>query len=153
DTMRQEALAAQTGSTAVMTRLAEVIMILALRTWLEQASRASGVASALRDPQIGRAIAELHRHPDRPWTVDCLARLARLSRSRFSERFAAAMGTGPMKYVTHVRMERARELLISDGLTIGELALAFAYESEAAFARAFKRHFGDPPGTLRRAAC
>jgi AraC-like DNA-binding protein len=55
-----------------------------------------------------------------------------------------------MQYVTKVRMHRARELLRGEKLSVGELAGRFGYESEPAFARAFKRHVGLPPGAVRR---
>jgi AraC-like DNA-binding protein len=147
--MQREATSDRAGSATVMTRLADVIVIQALRSWLERASDATGWLAALRDPQIGRAIAEIHRRSERAWTVDQLARLAGLSRSRFSERFTALAGVAPAHYVTRAQMYRASEILRSERVTIAELAGRFGYDSEPAFARAFKRHVGEPPGAVR----
>ncbi len=108
--------------------------------------------AALRDPEIGPAMAGVHQRPEASWSVETLAHLAHLSRSRFSERFTELMGTSPMQYVTRVRMHRARELLRERKLTIGELAARLGYQSEPAFARAFKRHVGMAPGAVRRSS-
>jgi AraC-like DNA-binding protein len=149
--MQDEARAARPGSATVMTRLADVIVIHAIRSWLEQADLTSGWLAAARDPQIGRAMSQIHQHPERAWSVAALAGVAGLSRSRFSERFSELAHTAPMQYVTRVQMYRASELLRGARLTIAELAQRFGYESEPAFARAFKRHIGEPPGAVRRA--
>ena len=150
EAMRQESLAARPGSVTLMTRLADVVVIQAIRAWIEQADLRSGWLAALRDPQIGRPMAEVHRRPEDAWSVAMMARLAHLSRSRFSQRFAALTGEAPMQYVTKVRMHRAREQLRAERVGISELATRFGYESAPAFARAFKRHTGQSPGAVRR---
>lgn len=152
EAMRQESLAARPGSATLMTRLADVVMIHAIRGWMEQADLESGWLAALRDPQIGRAMAEVHQRPDEAWSVDAMAAIANLSRSRFSQRFTELLGEAPMQYVTKVRMQRAHELLRAERVSIAELADRFGYESEPSFARAFKRHMGQPPGAVRRDA-
>ncbi|MEO8549689.1 MAG: AraC family transcriptional regulator [Kofleriaceae bacterium] len=150
EAMKQESRIARPGSATLMTRLADVIVIQAIRSWIESAAP-TGWLAGLRDPQIGRAMAEIHQHPDRAWSVAALARTAGLSRSRFSERFTALAGFAPMLYVTKVQMHRAAEMIQHERLTVAELATRFGYDSEPAFARAFKRHVGMPPGAVRRA--
>jgi AraC-like DNA-binding protein len=150
EAMRQESEAARPGSATLMTRLADVVVIHAIRAWIEGVNPNTGWLAALRDPQIGRAMAEVHQRPEEAWSVDAMAGLAHLSRSRFSQRFSQLVGEAPMQYVTKVRMRRARELLRSERLTIAELATRFGYDSEPAFARAFKRHTGIAPGSVRR---
>jgi len=150
EAMRQESLAARPGGATLMTRLADVIVIEAIRAWIEQADLSSGWLAALRDPQIGRSMAEVHRRPEDAWSVEMMARLAHLSRSQFSHRFGELTGEAPMQYVTKVRMHRAREQLGAERVSISELAARFGYESAPAFARAFKRHTGLSPGAVRR---
>jgi len=152
DAMKRESLAARLGSVTLMTRLADVVVIHAIRSWLERADPRSGWLAALRHHHIGRSLTEVHRRPNEGWSVDAMARVARLSRSRFSQLFTRLIGEAPMQYVTHVRMQRARDQLRSEGLTIAELAGRFGYASESAFARAFKRHVGATPGAVRRDA-
>src|SRR5262249_25543259 len=107
EAMKEESLVARPGGATLMTRLADVIVIHAIRGWIEKSGVASGWLTALRDPQIGRAMAEVHLNPERAWSVEDLARRARLSRSRFSERFAELVGFAPMQYVTKLQMHRA----------------------------------------------
>lgn len=150
--MLQESRTARPGSATVMSRLADVIVVHAIRGVLESMPTTDGWLAALDDPRIGPSIAEIHRRPEHRWALPQLARLAGLSRSRFSERFTRLVGTAPMQYVTRVQMHRASELLRTERLTVAELATRFGYESEPAFARAFKRHVGTPPGLVRRQA-
>jgi AraC-like DNA-binding protein len=150
EAMRQESLAARPGSVTLMTRLADVVVIQAIRGWIEQADVGTGWLAALRDPQIGRPMAEVHRRPEERWSVEMMARFAHLSRSRFSQRFGELTGEAPMQYVTRVRMHRALEQLRAGRVTIAELAGRFGYESAPAFARTFKRHTGLSPGAVRR---
>jgi AraC-like DNA-binding protein len=149
ESMKQESLAARVGSALLMTRLADVVVVYAIRSWIEQANPAVGWLAALRDPQLGRAMAAIHRSPERVWSAEALARVAGLSRSRFSDRFTGLVGTAPMQYLTKLRMDRARDLLRGQKVSIAELAGRFGYDSEPAFARAFKRHIGQPPGAIR----
>jgi len=152
EAMKHESSAARPGSATVMTRLADVIVIHAIRSWLERTAPAAGWLAAVRDPHVGRAVAQIHQRPEHAWSVAELARISRLSRSRFSERFTELARFAPMQYVTKVQMYRASEILRGERVTIAELATRFGYESEPAFARAFKRHVGKPPGAVRREA-
>lgn len=60
------------------------------------------------------------------------------------------VGTPPMQYLTQWRMQLAARLLRDGRLTVASVALEVGYESEAAFARAFKRATGLPPAAWRR---
>jgi AraC-like DNA-binding protein len=105
---------------------------------------------ALEDPQIGQAIALIHREPARPWTVAGLASEVAMSRSALAARFTALVGEPPMHYVMSWRMLVAHTWLKAEGATIAELAERLGYQSEAAFSRAFKRYMGISPGAVKR---
>ncbi len=88
-----EALSPRPGGLVVMTRLADILVIQAIRAWLEcDVERRTGWLAALGDPAIGRALALIHRRPEEPWTVATLATAVHLSRSVFSARFAGLVG-------------------------------------------------------------
>ena len=151
ETMAAEVGGQRIGAATVMTRLADVVITRVVRAWVEaQADATSGWLAAIRDPQIGRALAAIHRRPGEPWSVEALADVAYLSRSTFSERFAAAVGAPPARYVAWWRMHLASAWLRDSRLTVGEVSARLGYESEAAFSRAFKRVVGVPPSALRR---
>ena len=148
-----EARHARPGGEAVITRLADIIVIQALRAWIESDPAArTGWLGALRDPHIGRAIGLVHEDPARDWTVAALAGELSMSRSAFAARFTELVGEPAMQYVTRWRMHVAYAALQDGGVTVAQLADQLGYRSEAAFARAFKRVIGTPPGGVRRAA-
>ena len=151
--MAAEARALRPGGETVITRLADVLVIQAIRAWIEQDPAAqTGWLGALRDPQMGRAISLIHRDPASPWSVARLAHEVAMSRSAFAARFTDLVGETPMHYVARWRMQVAATSLREEGSTLGELALRLGYGSEAAFSRAFKRIIGVSPGAVRRAA-
>jgi AraC-like DNA-binding protein len=149
--MGAEARSLRPGGEAVITRLADILVIQAIRAWMETDPAArTGWLGALQDPQIGRAISLIQREPARDWTVASLARELAMSRSAFAARFTELVGEPAMQYLTRWRMNVAFGALRDDGATVGELAARLGYRSEAAFARAFKRVVGVPPGAVRR---
>jgi AraC-like DNA-binding protein len=146
-----EARALRPGGEAVITRLADILVIQAIRSWMETDPGArSGWLGALQDAQIGRAISLIHRDPARAWTVAALADEAAMSRSAFAARFTELVGEPAMAYVARWRMHLALSALREEGATVGELADRLGYQSEAAFSRAFKRILGVSPGAARR---
>lgn len=121
-----------------------------------QRSTQTGWLGALRDPQLGRAIVAVHRHPGHRWTVASLANQAAMSRSAFAARFTQLVGEPAVQYVTRWRMQVALARLQQGRTTIRELAAQFGYGSEAAFSHAFKRVIGGLPRRGQppiRAAC
>jgi AraC-like DNA-binding protein len=149
--MATEAREPRLGGEAVITRLADILVIQAMRAWLEtDADAHTGWLGALRDEQIGRAIALIHAEPARDWTVALLARELAMSRSAFAARFTALVGEPAIAYVTRWRMQVALAALRDEHATVADLANRLGYRSEAAFARAFKRETGMPPGAVRR---
>jgi AraC-like DNA-binding protein len=139
------------GGEIVVTRLADILVVQAIRSWIAQDPAArTGWLGALRDPQIGRAIALVHRQPERAWTLDALADEVAMSRSAFAARFTALVGEPAMRYVARLRMHLSQSALRQPGARIADVAGRFGYASEAAFSRAFKRYVGVAPGAARR---
>ena len=151
--MAAEARELRPGGEAVITRLGDILVVKAIRAWIETAPAArTGWLGALHHPQIGRALTLIHRDPGRAWTLATLADEVAMSRSAFAARFTELVGEPAMAYVVRWRMHLAHDALKVDGPTVAELAQRFGYRSEAAFARAFKRVIGSPPGAVRRTA-
>jgi len=148
--MAEEAGRTRPGGEAVITRLADILVIQGIRAWLEHdATARQGWLYALRDEQIGQALALVHRSPDTPWTVASLAREVAMSRSAFAARFTELVGEPVMRYLARWRMDLASAAL-AEGATVGELASRLGYESEAAFSRAYKRIVGQSPAAAAR---
>lgn len=151
DLIAHEAAALKPGGEAVITRLADILIIQAIRAWLDNAPEAqTGWLAALRDAQLGRALVVMHKAPGENWSLERLARLAGMSRSGFAARFTDMVGQPAMRYLTDWRLQKARLALVSGRDSVGQVARSAGYRSEAAFGRAFKQYFGEPPGSLRR---
>ncbi|NBD11674.1 AraC family transcriptional regulator [Corallococcus silvisoli] len=149
--MAAEAEALRPGGETVVTRLADILVIQAIRAWLEHDPEArTGWLGALQDRQVGRAIVLIHRDPARAWTLGTLAKEAAMSRSAFAARFTQRVGMPAMQYLVHWRMQVAASLLREEDAGLADVASRLGYQSEAAFSRAFKRCIGVAPGTFRR---
>jgi AraC-like DNA-binding protein len=138
------------GSDVVTARLADVLVVQAVRTWLESATPDRGWVAGLRDPVLGRALSAFHAAPAEPWSLETLARAAGLSRSAFAARFTDLMGETAMGYVTAWRMDLAARLVREGSLPLSRIAERVGYRSEAAFNRAFRRAHGLTPGAFAR---
>lgn len=140
----------EAGSDVLVDRLADVLFIQVLRTYLREHPGAAGILAALSDRKIARALQSLHDRPGSGWTVEALADRAGMSRAAFAKRFQELMGMAPMAYVAHWRMQRAYEKLYLGGQSVAAIAEQSGYQSEAAFRKAFKQHMGYGPGAVRR---
>jgi AraC-like DNA-binding protein len=139
------------GAAAVLERMSETMFVDALRRYAEALpAEANGWLAGLRDRHVGRALALLHGEPARDWSVEALAAEVALSRSAFHDRFVQLIGQPPMQYLTQWRMQVAAKLLRETRAPVASVALEVGYDSEAAFARAFKRLTGSPPAAWRR---
>ena len=149
--MATEARLMRPGGETIITRLADILVIQAIRSWMAQDPLAqTGWLGALRDKQVGYAILLIQRGPARQWTVASLAKEVGMSRSAFAARFKELVGEAPMQYITQWRMNLALTWLKKEGVSVSELANRLGYQSEAAFSRTFKRSIGVSPGTARR---
>jgi AraC-like DNA-binding protein len=147
----EEALSVRPGTAAIMTRLADILVLQTIRAWVERNNvEQFGWLAALRDREIGQALVLMHRRAQDPWTVGSLAAEVNLSRSVFAERFSRLVGTSPAQYLTRWRMYLASNWIQEEHMPVGEAAYRLGYSSEAAFSRAFKRHLQMPPAAFRR---
>ena len=141
---------ARPGSRSVLLRIAELVFVEVLRSYLTSgAGEDSSWLAGLRDPIVGRALARLHAEPARVWTLPELAREAGASRSVLAERFTSFVGQSPMLYLTHWRMQLAASRLTAGAAPVSAVASGVGYESEAAFCRAFKKVTGVTPASWR----
>ncbi len=138
------------GSTPIVERLAEVLLVHILRAWLVQEARPPGFLSAVTDPRLCRAMVRIHRDFQTPLTLEALAEEAGMSRSNFAERFKQVTGLAAIEYLSKWRMISAGNLLSETGLSIADVAARSGYGSDLAFARAFKREYGLSPALWRR---
>jgi AraC-like DNA-binding protein len=145
-----ELMLARLPSSDAISRLCEFLLIEAVRRYAGTLhGERQGWLRGLNDPQIGRALALIHRDIAAPWSTQSLADDVAMSRSAFMTRFTSLVGTPPIRYRTLWRLEAAKMELRETSHTIARIAHGAGYESEEAFSRAFKRAFGASPTTWR----
>ena len=134
------------GSAIVSARLADVLLVEAIRAYTEQARPAeTGWLGALSDPRLGRALRAIHQDIAQPWTVAGLAAVAGMSRAAFSAEFARRVGQPPLAYLRKWRLTRARAALARGDSSVAGIARDIGYTSQSAFGHAYRRAFGAPP--------
>jgi AraC-like DNA-binding protein len=146
-----ETLSDAPGSGSLRVRMAELMFLESLRGLIRTLpADVTGWLAGLRDPVVGKALQMMHQAPRADWTVVALADRVACSRSLLAERFKAVIGEAPMHYLTGLRMNHGARRLSESGCSLEAVAEEVGYASSAAFQRAFKRHFGIPPGDWRK---
>lgn len=95
--------------------------------------------------RLERAMKYLHEHYDQNLDVEQLAAMANMSPSSFHRNFRQITASSPIQYVKKIRLTRARELLMDQGVKVKQAAARVGYESPTQFSREFKRYFGHSP--------
>jgi AraC-like DNA-binding protein len=146
-----EADAPSGGADILMQRLPELLFLKCLDFHTrQQATGSVGWVAAAVDPIVSRAIACLHRSPERSWSLQQLSRACSTSRSVLDERFRRLIGCPPMQYLTSWRLQLAAQRLRTTRKSVAEIADGVGYGAVAAFSRAFKRYTGFSPREWRR---
>lgn len=85
--LHEEVESSEPGSSLVTTHLMQLVLIEVIRCWIHspEAKNHPGIFLALRQPTLFRALSAIHNAPEKPWTVETLARAAGMSRSGFAK--------------------------------------------------------------------
>ena len=152
DLLASETQRMSVGAEAVIARLADILVIAAMREYLRGVDDAKlGWLTALQDHRIGKSLQLLHDNPARHWSIDELATEVGMSRTSFAQHFKKLVGDTPIDYLTEWRMSLAYSRLQLSKDTVLAIALDIGYQSEAAFSRAFKKTIGKRPSDVRKA--
>jgi AraC-like DNA-binding protein len=145
-----EAASGRIGSEAMLAKLSEALFVDTLRRYVDTLPEQQlGWLAGTRDPVVGKSLGLMHSRIAHPWTIADLADEVGISRSALVERFTRYLAEPPMTYLTRWRLQLAARSLEKTSRGVAEIAADIGYESEAAFNRAFKREFGQPPGRYR----
>ncbi|MCU1241583.1 MAG: AraC family transcriptional regulator [Candidatus Acidoferrum typicum] len=149
-------LAAETAqpgiaSSCLIGCLYESLFVYAIRAYASSsAAPPNGWLAAMSDKHLSRAIEAMHSSLDRNWSVESLAREARMSRSAFALKFRTVLGQTPLEYLTQWRIYKAGAMIRLNNASFSEAALAVGYGSESSFSRVFRREMGVAPREYRR---
>lgn len=100
--------------------------------------------NAMRNP-VSAAIEYMKGHLNESISVAVLADTTCMSESAFAHLFKQAVGTSPYQFLKQLRLERARDLLLDEAVSVSEAATGVGYTSLSHFIGEFKRHFGETP--------
>jgi AraC-like DNA-binding protein len=95
--------------------------------------------------QIAKAVAWLKQNFKEPLNVDDFAARAHMSPSTFRQHFRSITGTSPLQYQKQLRLQEARQLMVSQNIDAGRAGGLVGYESASQFSREYSRLFGAPP--------
>ncbi|WP_350334737.1 GlxA family transcriptional regulator [Coralliovum pocilloporae] len=109
-----------------------------------------GGIHAKRYPKLARALTIMSGSLEEPVAIGELARKTGMSQRDLERLFKKVLSTSPNAYYQHLRLAKARSLLMETALTVAEIAARTGYTSGSAFSRAFRSHFGHAPGKLRQ---
>lgn len=151
--LSSEAARDEPGQDAVLNRLLDLILVVALRAWgADNEAQLPSWLGAVADPAIGKALAMLHADPRHRWTTASLAGKVGMSRAALCARFTNLVGEPPMAYLTGWRMTLAADTLRDTDATVAAIAHEVGYDNAFSFSTAFKRMHGQSPSTWRRGA-
>ncbi|MBZ6396814.1 MULTISPECIES: AraC family transcriptional regulator [Pantoea] len=94
---------------------------------------------------ISRVVGWLKQNFARPVCIDELAANAYMSPSTFRQHFRAVTGLSPLQYQKKLRLQEARQQMLSHNLDASSAALSVGYESASQFSREYSREFGEAP--------
>lgn len=85
-------------------------------------------------------------------TVDDLARAAMFSKFHFTRMFQRVTGVSPARFLSALRLQRAKDLLVSTTMNVADISVYVGYNSVGTFSSRFSRSVGMSPTTYRRRA-
>ncbi|HEY4045461.1 MAG TPA: AraC family transcriptional regulator [Acidobacteriaceae bacterium] len=139
-----EAFSQRDGRQTAVDRLTEYFLVLLLRAAMDAHLMQGGILSGLADSRLAEVIHAMHEHPENPWSLEDLARIAGMSRDRFAKHFHKVVGVTPFGYLAAWRIGVAQALL-KKGESLKVVAPNVGYASSAALTRAFCQHVGLSP--------
>ncbi|MGN7293167.1 AraC family transcriptional regulator N-terminal domain-containing protein [Rhizobium sp. SAFR-030] len=95
--------------------------------------------------QVNRAISWIRTNYDKPFSIDHVAREARMSTSSLHEHFREVTAMSPLQYQKQLRLQEARRLILAEALDAASAAHRVGYDSPSQFSREYRRLFGAPP--------
>ncbi len=130
--------------------LVRAALILVLGESLRLGAPASAPPAWPKDPEMATVLRGIQADPAARWTVERLAALAGLSRSRFCQRFTGEIGTSVHRHVLQARLDLATGLLADPAMKVAEAARRAGFSSASHLARALRRQRGQRPAEHRR---
>ena len=151
DQLSSEYMAQSLGNEIIVNKLTEVVLVELIRINFGRQEQQSFL-HALHDKRVKRALDCLHEAPEKPWTIEQLASVVGMSRAAFAKKFTSLVGQTVFTYLSNLRIQKAKEMLLSTAMLIDDIAEQVGYESERSFTKTFKKYVGLTPTQFRKSS-
>lgn len=94
---------------------------------------------------VAKAVTRLRAEFDRPMKIEALADLANMSVSSFHQHFKSVTSMSPLQFQKTLRLQEARQLMLSKMMDAGTASRQVGYVSGSQFSREYGRFFGSAP--------
>src|SRR5918992_4039442 len=101
------------------------------------------------EQSVQRVIESIYRNIGEPITIDDMARTAMFSKFHFARIFQRTTGVSPGRFLSAVRLQEAKKLLLSTSLSVADISHQVGYSSVGTFSSRFKRSVGLSPTVYR----
>lgn len=137
-----EAQNTHTSKGVVLDSLSAMITHEIIRTILECNSHPVDVSD---NQAVNEAIKHININYEQNITLDDLAKISKLSKSHFTKVFTLSMQVSPMEYLKTIRLQNAKKMLLSNGLSITQVSQQCGFNSPSYFTKSFKEAFNETP--------
>ncbi len=103
-----------------------------------------------KDENIQKVIECMHTNYNLKWSINDFARQCNLSVYRFIHNFKDYTGMSPIEYLTKIKVDKARELLLDSSLNVSEISEVLGYDNSLYFSRVFRKLTGLSPSAYRK---
>ena len=136
---------------AVVDRLSEVLFLELLQGFVGRSEETPGFIAALRDRRLHQTLQLIHQGMHENWTIARLADQVGMSRATLVRHFREAVGVPSIEYLTQWRLLKTHNMLKYSTQALEHIAERVGFASGQTLTKAFKRHYGYTPMSLRRA--
>lgn len=99
---------------------------------------------------VERVVAAMRSNLGEQLTIDDMARVAMFSKFHFSRMFSRVTGVSPGRFLSALRLQEAKQLLVSTSYNVADISLRVGYTSVGTFSSRFTKSVGLSPTTYRR---
>ena len=143
--LKDELESTNQGDNLYVEQLKTTLVFHLLKKYCAKKPQISTYVDGLSKSQLRQIIEYIHRHVDSEIKLTTLAEMAGISQYYFCQLFKQSLGISPYQYVLQLRVERAKQLLKSQKMTICDIALACGFANQSHFTKHFRKLTGTTP--------
>ncbi|KAB8317234.1 helix-turn-helix transcriptional regulator [Tolypothrix campylonemoides VB511288] len=143
--LKDELESTNQGDNLYVEQLKTTLVLHLLKKYCAKKPQISTYVDGLSKSKLRQIIEYIHSHVDSEIKLTTLAEMAGISQYYFCQLFKQSLGISPYQYVLQLRVERAKQLLKSQKMTICDIALACGFANQSHFTKHFRKLTGTTP--------